>query len=239
MGCRNSHVHEDHSIGRVKDSRLQQSDHNLENSANEEARKQKRKKITSSSEPNKVIVYILPDDEGLDACCRNSAGEKICSLRFSLNDTVGQLATTARSRLQWFDTDFLSETGDEVKLHQQLKDFSALTMKRVEPDVVSRELFALDVKLPDGREVRAEGLSQRTSCLEAKREVFKSAGLDLCELDEYVLIYYEQWLDGEEYPLNWFGLPWNGTQCELRKKQAVLTQLAEVSGWKNVLRDQL
>eukprot|EP00930_Biecheleria_cincta_P003349 TRINITY_DN10427_c0_g1_i2.p1 TRINITY_DN10427_c0_g1~~TRINITY_DN10427_c0_g1_i2.p1 ORF type:complete len:190 (+),score=23.15 TRINITY_DN10427_c0_g1_i2:126-695(+) len=79
------------------------------------------------------------------------------------------------------------------------------------------DLFGIDVTLPDGRAVRLEGLSQTDSILDTKREVFKKGQLPFEQLDDFILVYYGCWM-GDEFMLNAFGIPWNGTQLLLRSK---------------------
>merc|ERR1712217_461356 len=94
------------------------------------------------------------------------------------------------------------------------------TVKQSIPDFTNTfekswaDTFAIDVKLPDGREVRVDGMQYETSCLAAKEAVFEKAGLDMNLLDQYVLVFYEQYMD-ENFNVNYFGMPWNGTDCEL------------------------
>eukprot|EP00401_Gymnodinium_catenatum_P055876 CAMPEP_0117622324 /NCGR_PEP_ID=MMETSP0784-20121206/88082_1 /TAXON_ID=39447 /ORGANISM="" /LENGTH=189 /DNA_ID=CAMNT_0005426259 /DNA_START=59 /DNA_END=625 /DNA_ORIENTATION=- len=152
-----------------------------------------------------LTAHVRRDGSGLNVSCTNLAGEET------------------------FTCHFPGQDGLELAGTRKLSEFSLITVKELRPDVVSREKFSVDVRLPDGREVRVDGLAERDSCLAARRSVFEKAGMDLNELDDFVLVYYEQWMH-DECALHYFGLPWNGRQLKLEKKSSRLKSIALGSG---------
>lgn len=92
-------------------------------------------------------------------------------------------------------------------------------------DCAGCDLFGIDVTLPDGREVRLEELSQTDFIGDAKKKVFTKGELPLENLDDFVLVYYGCWM-GDEFMLNSFGIPWNGTCLSLQSKVQLQQQAA-------------
>eukprot|EP00928_Gymnodinium_smaydae_P100682 TRINITY_DN9933_c0_g1_i2.p1 TRINITY_DN9933_c0_g1~~TRINITY_DN9933_c0_g1_i2.p1 ORF type:complete len:167 (+),score=24.30 TRINITY_DN9933_c0_g1_i2:393-893(+) len=153
----------------------------------------------------------------------------MCSSTFQTLDTVVALKDFIMKRTDWPGVLLLS--GDHrVKDDCLVKECALLTAKRARMDDVIitntapvdctvGEKFGLDVELEDGREVHVDGLVQYDYCSKAKRAVFEEAGWNLDLLDEYILVYYEAYM-ADDFQLNYFGVPWNGTKCLLRSKDA-------------------
>eukprot|EP00401_Gymnodinium_catenatum_P054976 CAMPEP_0117623728 /NCGR_PEP_ID=MMETSP0784-20121206/88793_1 /TAXON_ID=39447 /ORGANISM="" /LENGTH=202 /DNA_ID=CAMNT_0005427681 /DNA_START=59 /DNA_END=664 /DNA_ORIENTATION=- len=165
-----------------------------------------------------LTAHVRRDGSGLNVSCTNLAGEETFTCQMDSACVIADLEAA-----------FLSQDGLELAGTRKLSEFSLITVKELRPDVVSREKFSVDVRLPDGREVRVDGLAERDSCLAARRSVFEKAGMDLNELDDFVLVYYEQWMH-DECALHYFGLPWNGRQLKLEKKSSRLKSIALGSG---------
>eukprot|EP00928_Gymnodinium_smaydae_P098628 TRINITY_DN9211_c0_g1_i1.p1 TRINITY_DN9211_c0_g1~~TRINITY_DN9211_c0_g1_i1.p1 ORF type:complete len:221 (-),score=52.79 TRINITY_DN9211_c0_g1_i1:138-800(-) len=183
---------------------------------------------TSTNYGSKLAVTVKVAGDDLHITCLNWRDEQVLVLEVRADEPLSTLEEQIKSATGWKAMRIQDGRQTVGKDGELIRDFSKLNITKgvasgpavvTQYNKVCEDSFGINVTLENGQLIRVEGLTEYDKCLVAKTKVFETAGLDMGTFDDYVLVFFEQFMQ-DEFQLNYFGLPWNGTDCTLQSKKA-------------------